>query len=487
VLAWPGLSREADLAAIDSYLTFGYVAAPQTAFDGIRKLPAAHYLVIEALPDGSLGEPELVRYWRLPGPRGARRHRRAAELRRELVAQLEEAVRLRLISDVPLGAFLSGGVDSSAVVAIMARVGGGRVKTFSIGFSAKEYDETRYARMVAQRYATDHEELVVEPDAIAVLPQLIWHYGEPFADPSAIPTYYVSEMARRKVTVALNGDGGDECFLGYNRYKAMHHLSRLDGLPRWSRVGLGRSLAMAPATLQRRFKIPRIRALLEAPDQRPSRRYAFTIVYFTGDDKAAGYGNAMEEHLAGNALDLIEPYFAEADSLVSGANWADIHTYLPDDLMVKVDVASMAHGLESRSPLLDHVFMEWAAEIPEEIKIAHGETKSLFKSAMEPYLPRELLYRPKMGFGCPVDHWFRSELKEFAYDVLLSRSARDRGLFRPDYVRRLLDEHCTLTRDHHTRLWALLMLELWFQMWIDSPAAPEALRRSGRAEISVPV
>ena len=267
VLAWPGLSRTADLSAIDSYLTFGYVPAPQTAFDGIRKLPAAHYLVLEALPDGSLGGPELVRYWRLPGPRGVRHHRSVAELRRELVAQLEEAVRLRLISDVPLGAFLSGGVDSSAVVATMARVGGGRVKTFSIGFSAKEYDETRYARMVAERYATDHEELVVEPDAVAILPQLIWHYGEPFADPSAIPTYYVSEMARRKVTVALNGDGGDECFLGYSRYKAMHYLSRLDGMPRWSRAGLGRSLALAPPALPRRYKIPRIRALLQGPDQ----------------------------------------------------------------------------------------------------------------------------------------------------------------------------------------------------------------------------
>jgi asparagine synthase (glutamine-hydrolysing) len=487
LLTWPGMSRAANLSAIDSYLTFGYVTAPQTAFDGVRKLPAAHYLVLEALPDGSLGEPELVRYWRLPGPGGARRRRRAADLRRELVAQLEEAVRLRLISDVPLGAFLSGGVDSSAVVATMARVGGGRVKTFSIGFSAKEYDETRYARMVAQRYGTDHEELVVEPDAVAVLPQLIWQYGEPFADPSAIPTYYVSEMARRKVTVALNGDGGDECFLGYNRYKAMHHLSRLDGLPRLGRMGLGRSLALAPAALQRRFKIPRIRALLEAPDQRPSRRYAFTIVYFTDDDKTAGYGDAMEEHLAGTALDLLEPYFAEADSLVAGANWADIHTYLPDDLMVKVDVASMAHGLESRSPLLDHVFMEWAAELPEQLKMAHGETKSLFKSAMEPYLPKELLYRPKMGFGCPVDHWFRSELKEYSYDVLLSRSARERSLFRPDYVGRLLDEHCALTRDHHTRLWALLMLELWFQMWIDSPAAPEESRPSGQAKIGVPV
>ena len=485
VLAWPGLSRTADLSAIDSYLTFGYVAAPQTAFTGIRKLPAAHYLVLEAQPDGSLGELELVRYWRLPGPRGVRRQRSAAELRRELVAQLEEAVRLRLISDVPLGAFLSGGVDSSAIVAMMARVGGGRVKTFSIGFSAKEYDETRYARMVAERYATDHEEFIVEPDAIAVLPQLIWHYGEPFADPSAIPTYYVSEMARRKVTVALNGDGGDECFLGYNRYKAMHHLSRLDGLPRWSRIGLGYSLALAPPELQRRYKIPRIRALLQAPDQRPSRRYAFTIVYFTDDDKAAGYGDAMQEHLAGSALDLLEPYFAEADTLVSGANWADIHSYLPDDLMVKVDVASMAHGLESRSPLLDHVLMEWAAELPEHLQMAHGETKALFKSAMEPYLPKELLYRPKMGFGCPVDHWFRSELKEFAYETLLSQSARGRGLFRPAYVRTLLEEHCALTRDHHTRLWALLMLELWFQMWIDPPTEPGTFHPPRRAEFGV--
>lgn len=485
VLTWPGLSRTADLSGIDSYLTFGYVAAPQTAFTGILRLPAAHYLVLEVLPDGSLGEPELVRYWRLPGPRRARRHRRAADLCRELVAQLEEAVRLRLISDVPVGAFLSGGVDSSAVVATMARVGGGRVKTFSIGFSAKEYDETRYARMVAERYATDHEEFIVEPDAIAVLPQLIWHYGEPFADPSAIPTYYVSEMARRKVTVALNGDGGDECFLGYPRYKAMHYLSRLDGTPRWCRVGLGRSLALAPPALQRRFKIPRIRALLGAPDQRPSRRYAFTIVYFTDDDKIVGYGDAMQEHLADAPLDLFDPFFAEADSLVSGANWADIHTYLPDDLMVKVDVASMAHGLESRSPLLDHVFMEWAAELPEQVNMARGETKALFKSAMEPYLPNDLLYRPKMGFGCPVDRWFRSALKEFAYDTLLSQSARERGLFQPSYVRELLEEHCAFTRDHHTRLWALLMLELWFQMWIDAPAETGVFHSPHRAETGV--
>src|SRR5882724_384091 len=476
LLTWPGLPRAPDLSAIDRYLTLGYVPSPQTAFAGISRLPPAHYLVVDARPEGGLSEPELVRYWRLPEPRSARRHRTAAELRHELIERLEEAVRLRLVSDVPLGAFLSGGVDSSAVVAMMARAGGGKIKTFSIGFSAREYDETRYARIVAQRYGTDHEELVVEPDAVSVLPRLAWHFGEPFADPSAIPTYYVSEIARRKVTVALNGDGGDECFLGYKRYKAMHLLSRLDRMPRWSRVGIERLLARAPAAAQRRFKVPRIRGVLQAPEEFPARRYASTLVSFTDRDKQQGYGEAMREQLEGSALDLIEPYFAEADDLVAGANWADIHTYLPDDLMVKVDVASMAHGLETRSPLLDHILMEWAAGIPHDTKMEGGTTKALLKAAMAPYLPREILHRRKMGFSCPVDHWFRRELKELAYDTLLSESARERGVFRADHVRLLLDEHCSATRDHHTRLWALLMLELWFRMWIDAPAEAAILR-----------
>lgn len=469
VLAWPGMRREADLSAIDRYLTFGYVPAPQTAFLGIRKLPAAHYLVVEADTDGRLAEPELIRYWRLPEPRPVGRDRPLDELRHELVAQLEEAVRLRLISDVPLGAFLSGGVDSSAVVAMMARVGGGPVKTFSIGFSAKAYDETRYARMVAERYATDHHELVVEPDAVAVLPRLVWHYGEPFADPSAIPTYYVSEMARREVKVALNGDGGDECFLGYRRYKAMRYLSRLDAMPEWGAATFERGLGAAPSSIQRRYKIPRIRGVLRASGRQPGRRYACTLASFSDEDKENGYGGAMQDQLQRSALDLFEPYFAEADNLVDCANRTDLQTYLPDDLMVKVDVASMAHGLEARSPLLDHVFVEWAIGLPERVRMAHGVTKALFKSAMKPYLPAELLYRPKMGFSCPVDQWFRNELKELAFATLLSQSARERGLFHPDYVRRLLDEHGSLARDHHPRLWALLMLELWFQMWIDAP------------------
>jgi asparagine synthase (glutamine-hydrolysing) len=441
-------------------------------------------LIQETRSDGTFPEPELVQYWHLPGPgqsgrRQSVRDRPIEELRRELVDRLEESVRLRMISDVPLGAFLSGGVDSSAVVATMARVGCGRVKTFSIGFSAKEYDETRFARMVAERYATDHHELVVEPDAVAVLPRLVWHYGEPFADPSAIPTYYVSQLARREVTVALNGDGGDECFLGYSRYKAMHYLAKLDSLPAWSRAALEISLGVMPRSMQRRLKVPRIRGVLRASKHQPGRRYASTLASFTDEDKEACYGAALADQLQRSALDLFEPDFAEASSFVAGANRADLRTYLPDDLMVKVDIASMAHGLEARSPLLDHLFVEWAVGLPERVNMARGVSKALFKSAMAPYLPAELLHRTKMGFSCPVDHWFRNELRELAYDTLLSRSARERGLFRPDYVTWLLNEHCTGTRDHHTRLWALLMLELWFQMWIDVPAELEILHPGG--------
>jgi asparagine synthase (glutamine-hydrolysing) len=476
LLAWPGMARSANLEAIDHYLTLQYVPAPQTAFAGIRKLPPAHYLVVE--PDAGRGieEPLPVRYWQLPEPRRAAALARPGELRRELLARLEEVVRLRLLSDVPLGAFLSGGVDSSAVVAMMARSGGARVKTFSIGFAAKEYDETRYARIVAERYGTDHEEHIVEPDAAGVLPRLVWHYGEPFADPSAVPTWYVAELARRKVTVALTGDGGDECFLGYPRYRAMRYLDRLDRLPASSREGLGRLLSLVPPRLRRSFKTERVQAALLASRSHPAERYAPTIAFFAQSDKEAGYDEAMLGRGGGWVLDRLEPYFRMAPNLVTGANMADIGTYLPDDLLVKVDVGGMAHGLEARAPLLDHKLMEWATALPDAVKMRGGVTKALFKSALTPYLPRQIVYRPKRGFVCPIDRWFRGALKDLAYDTLLAQSARQRGLFQPDYVRRLLDQHCRRQADHHNRLWALLMLELWFRMWIDGEADATVLR-----------
>ncbi|HUC10405.1 MAG TPA: asparagine synthase (glutamine-hydrolyzing) [Stellaceae bacterium] len=476
--AWPDLRREPNLAAIDQFLTLQYVPAPMTAFAGISKLPAAHYLTIAMSEDGRLDEPELVRYWELPYPAASPARLDPTGLCQELVARLEQAVRLRLIADVPLGAFLSGGVDSSAVVAMMARAAGGPVKTFSIGFADARYDETRYARMVAQRYGTDHRELVVEPDAAAVLPRLVWHYGEPFADPSAVPTWYVSEMARREVTVALTGDGGDESFLGYGRYKAMHWLAELDRGPQAGRLALARLIGLAPAALQRRLKLPQIRAVLTSPRSSPADRYLPTIAFFGEVDKSQGYGEAMRGRNGKSAAALLASYFDGSESLLAGANRADIHTYLPDDLMVKVDVAGMAHGLEARSPLLDHELAEWAAQLPTAVRMQRGALKALFKSAMEPYLPRAVLYRRKRGFGCPIDRWFRHELKEMAYDVLLSQTARQRGLFRPDYVSRLLDEHRAHRRDHQNRLWALLMLESWFRMWVDAPIAAAVYSQS---------
>src|SRR5215469_9034154 len=293
---WPDVPRTPNLTAIDQYLTLQYVPAPMTAFAGVNKLAAAHYLTVAADAQGGLGEPERFRYWELPRP-CARRPRKPTELRRELVERLEEATRLRLISDVPLGAFLSGGVDSSAVVAMMARAGSDQLKTFSIGFSDKRYDETHYARMVAERYGTDHEDLGIEPDAVAILPRLAWNFSEPFADPSAIPTWYVAQMARRRVTVALSGDGGDECFLGYNRYKAMAWLAWFDRLPAWARAGVAELTGAAPPALQHRYKLRQIHGMLAAPTSSRAERYLPAIAFFGEADKEGGYGEAMHADL----------------------------------------------------------------------------------------------------------------------------------------------------------------------------------------------
>jgi asparagine synthase (glutamine-hydrolysing) len=483
LLAWPGLAREPDLAAIDLYLTLQYVPSPATAFAGIGKLPPAHYLTLALDRAGNLSQNAPVRYWELPRPSGGAMRHPTDGLCRELVWRLEEAVRLRLVADVPLGAFLSGGIDSSAVVAMMASVAGGPVKTFSIGFSDRRYDERRYARLVAERYGTDHRELIVEPDAVAVLPRLVWHFGEPFADPSAVPTWYIAEMARQEVTVVLTGDGGDECFLGYARYKAMRWLAALDRLPRAARASAARLAGLAPPALERRFKLRRIRAALEASGSAPAECYLATLAFFGAVDKSQGYGEAMCGFTAPAAAALLAPYFTGLDR-VGGANRADIATYLPDDLMVKVDVAGMAHGLEVRSPFLDHELMEWAVALPTAVRMTGGALKGLLKKAMAPYLPRPVLHRKKRGFAAPIDRWFRRELKDMVYDTLLSASARERGLFQADYVRRLLGEHVALRADHQNRLWALLMLELWFRMWIDTPAetavaAPSRASRRG--------
>jgi asparagine synthase (glutamine-hydrolysing) len=482
LIAWPGLDREIDLAAVHQYLTYQYIPAPRTIFASTRKLPAAHKLVVER-GNGNWIVREPERYWRLPLPNNRPASRfDPVEQQERLVALLKESVRLRMISDVPLGAFLSGGVDSSAVVAIMAELSSQPVKTFSIGSPHAEYDETRYARMVAERYATDHHELILEPKAAEILPRLVWHYNEPYSDASMIPTYYVSELARRHVTVALNGDGGDEAFIGYPRYDTVRALSDLDRVPASLAPLLARALKKVRGTVgqERAVRFDDLARRLEARAVKNSQRYAFTIVSMGDDHKTAAYGPAMRPFLASSALDLLDPYFAEAPDFVSGANWADTHVYLPDDLLVKVDIASMAVSLEARSPLLDHKLMEWAFSLPADVKAPGGVAKGMFKKAMEPYLPNELLYRPKMGFGCPIDHWLRADLRDMAHDLLLSDRAAARGIVNRDYVAQLLSEHMSGQTSHHTRLFALLNMELWFRMWADQ-STDAALERPAAA------
>jgi asparagine synthase (glutamine-hydrolysing) len=464
VLAYPGMRRTPCLAAIDAYLTYQYVPADMCAFEGLAKLPPAHVAVLERG-----GELKLERYWSLPEPRAVRA-RPERDLEAELIERLTEATRIRMVADVPLGAFLSGGVDSSAVVAMMARASPAPVRTFTIGFDRASHDERRYARMVAERYGTRHEELEVTADAASVLDDLVYHYGEPFADPSAVPTYFVSRIAREHVTVVLSGDGGDESFLGYERYRAVSRLEALGRLPRPLTMALRTMARALPGAADRVQLLRRARRALDALGATPAQRYAPFIAYFDDRAKQGLYAPGMAGHLAHSALDRLEPYLAAAPSLPLAAAWADVHTYLPDDILVKVDIASMASSLEARAPFLDQELMSFAATIPESQRAPGGEPKGLLKRALEPYLPKELLYRPKMGFSLPVDDWIDGALAERVEEALLGSTARARGLFRPEAIADLLVRH----RAGHSqgyRVWALLMLELWFRAWIDPPDA----------------
>jgi asparagine synthase (glutamine-hydrolysing) len=475
ILQDPAVEVRPDPRGIAEYLTFGYVTGASSAFQGIRRLPPAHRLVWEA------GRLRVERYWRLR--RDGKAARSEAEWGEGIRAHLEEAVRLRLISDVPLGAFLSGGIDSSAVVAMMRRASRGPVKTFSIGFAEAEYDELRYARLVAERFETEHHELVVRPDAAAVLPKLAWHYDEPFADSSAVPTYCVAELTRRHVTVALNGDAGDESFGGYERYVAQQLGQRFDRLPGAAllRGGLGGAARLLPRRARRTSLLARGRRFLEGLAEPPERRYARWFCQFHGERRAALLRD--EFRAAAAEQDELAPLLAafrasDAPDLGDATLGVDVALYLPDDLLVKVDIASMAHALEARSPFLDHVFMEYAATIPFDLKVRGRTTKVILKRALADLLPAPILTRPKMGFGVPIDHWLRHELRDLATETLLAPRALGRGYFRPEAVRRLLDEHVRGVAGWHYPLWTLLMLELWHRTYIDGDGALATMRHA---------
>lgn len=459
-----GLRREPDLSAIHLYLAYQSVPAPLCAFKGIEKLPPAHTMTVRN------GQVRLRRYWKLSyrNQRSTRSEHDRNALQDEIIERLREAVRVRLMSDVPLGAFLSGGIDSSLIVALMAGMMDQPVKTFSIGFAQDEYNELPYARMVAEQYGTEHHEFVVTPDAQAIFPELIWHYNEPFADSSAIPTYYVSKMARQFVTVVLSGDGGDENFAGYQRYQNQGDFALKPGYPALlSR--LVKSHAMFSVFVEHGGGWRKTMSRLGQLDQQKL-LYYYRITHFHEGYQSQLYTPELWAQLDGlTTVDWMLDKYRQSDAgdFLGATLDVDLGMYLPDTLMTKTDVASMAHSLEVRAPFLDHQFLEFAAQIPSELKLKDGvEGKAILKKAAEKYLPKDVIYRKKMGFGVPIDHWFRDELKEMVYDTLLSDKAIGRGYFRRDYIERMLERHQSGETWQYL-IWNLLMLESWHLMFID--------------------
>jgi asparagine synthase (glutamine-hydrolysing) len=417
------------------------------------------------------GRIEIRRYWKLSYSPDER-YRSEDEMGERIRAELLEATRLRLRSDVPLGAFLSGGVDSSAVVAAMARLSSNPVKTFSIGFDVESFDETAHARRIAELFGTEHHEFRVEPHAMEILPRLVWHYGEPFADQSAIPSLYLAELTRRHVTVALNGDGGDEDFAGYPRYAANALMNRLDWVPGWLARGAAWGLDRLGPGPGARSPRTRLRRLAKGLSLAPYDRYAMWVAYFTERDRAELYTPELRASLGGKrtAPSVIRKPWLESDATtyVDRLLDVDVNANLPGDLLVKMDIATMAHSLEVRSPLLDHRFMEVAARLPAATKLAGRRTKLIFKRAMRPWIPDEILDRPKMGFGVPLAEWFRGPLRDLPGDVLLDPRSLGRGYFRERSVRDLIDRHLRGAEDTSNRIWAMLQLELWMRTYVDA-------------------
>jgi asparagine synthase (glutamine-hydrolysing) len=462
ILADRSVPIEPDPIAIDHYLALQYIPSPLTAFQGVRKLPAAHWLELRE------GKIEIGRYWKLRYM--PKRNITLSEAIAELQWQIAEAVRLRLVSDVPLGAFLSGGIDSSAVVASMAQAMDSPVRTFCVGFEEAAFDERPFARMVAGRYGTDHTELVVKASVIDILPRLIWHYDEPFGDSSAVPSYAIAELTRQHVTVVLNGDGGDENFAGYDRYVVNRRAHRGDLVPLWARRKIAGMIRHLPADWRRRQPLLKFETVAEAMARQPERRYARWISHFAVEERQRLYTDAFSAVVAGSDPEgLFVETYGQSDAL----DWTDatldvdVNLYLTDDLLVKMDRATMAHSLEARSPFLDHVLMEFVASLPPAFKLSGSQKKRLLKATLRGLLPDIVLDRPKMGFSVPLAGWFREELREMAYDILLSPRAVQRGYFQPKVVARLLDEHCRRQEDHAEDLWDLLVLELWHRTFID--------------------
>jgi len=459
LLATDSLPRDIDTQALSDYFSLGYVPAPKTIYRAAKKLLPGHYLVASAKGV------RIERYWDISFNHVE--NRSEEEWCEILRHQLCEVTRMRLMSEVPLGAFLSGGVDSSAVVAMMAKIMRRPVTTCSIGFEEQEYDESAFARKVSEQFNTDHHEQIVRPNALDVLNKLVWHYDEPFADSSAIPTYYVSQVARRYVTVALGGDGGDENFAGYRRYYFDHMENQMRGFipaPIRSAVfgPLGRlypALAWAPRFL-------RGKATFQSLARAPLEGYFNSISIFRPGEKSNLFTKDFRQSLNGyDAIDVLQQYYDRADTpdLLSRIQYVDMKTYLTDDILAKVDRASMAVSLEVRAPLLDHKLMETVATIPSTLKLSGREGKYIFKKAMAPILKSEILDRRKQGFAVPLDRWFRQDLKDLTYEALFST---DDGILDRAFLKNIWDQHQKGTYDRSAHLWSVLMFRKWREAFL---------------------
>ncbi|OQX88731.1 asparagine synthase (glutamine-hydrolyzing) [candidate division KSB1 bacterium 4484_87] len=455
--------RRIDLQALDNFLTFEYIPAPLSIFQDIRKLPPGQTLTLKA------NEVYLRSYWNLRMNSDGFDSQKTEE---KLVEVLQDAVKIRLMSDVPLGAFLSGGIDSSTIVALMAQVMNQPVKTFSIGFEDQTYNELNYARMIAKKYQTEHFESIIQPNALELMESLIHFLDEPFGDFSIFPTYLVSKMAREHVTVVLSGDGGDELFGGYDTYLAHQIANKYAKLPGWLRKGMIRPIVDSlPPSPKKKGLINRAKRFVEGTKLSPELQHTRWMIFLQDAEREMLYTPEMKSGMTNSSsyqfiLDYFEQVTAQTRDEINQQMYVDVKTYLVDDILVKVDRMSMATSLEARVPLLDHRVVELAASIPGNAKLQGKKSKVILKDAMKKYLPEEILYRGKEGFSIPIKNWIKNELKPMMLDLLNSDRIKAEGFFDYRFVERLISEHLSGKENHSHRLWALMMFEKWSDLYM---------------------
>ncbi|MFQ5867207.1 MAG: asparagine synthase (glutamine-hydrolyzing) [bacterium] len=463
-LVIPEFKKEVNLKAIHYYLTYQYIPSPMTIFKNVFRLPPASFMVVD-----SQGRIKSCKYWSLNFS-----HKidlTFDEAKEKIGSLLRDAVGIRMIADVPLGAFLSGGHDSSIIVALMSQLSSQPVKTFSIGFEEQEFSELKYARILAKKFGCDHHEFIVKPDYIDILPKIVWHYDQPYADSSALPSFYVAKMTRQYVKVALNGDGGDENFAGYLRYSALRNFT-LMALPFQIIPDklFSKFLNLIPdIESSQRNPIRYAKRLLSALNESPSRRNVIWHCFFNNFLKKRIYSHEMKNRFSDiDTYEYLGNLFqrAPASGVIDRALYTDINAYLPEDLLIKMDVATMANSLEARSPFLDHHILEFTSSLPSSWKMKIFSQKYILKRTFQDLLPREILHRSKQGFGIPVGEWFRHQWKDYFREIVLSPKAK-RGYFDMKEVEALFQEHILGKRDHGYRLWALFMLELWHRVFTD--------------------